>query len=189
MSIFANRLANNIVIFTFLPFLIFTNRITHIDLLTVFLWQTEHCNTMKMANKCKQQIKPHCNAHACCAWLETPSCLTSIFYLWYYLIYSSGAWGVSAKVDVVPGHAMGEHKLGDGLLEKGKGRGSHDTRAIIRAWHQCAKGLLVEKGSNLFCSNGCKRKLCFGVLHPIDEGHHLNEACGICFSASWDVHF
>ena len=51
---------------------------------------------------------------------------------------------------------MEGHELGDGLLEKGKGRGPHGMRVILRAWYWCAKGLLVEKGGNLFCSDGCK---------------------------------
>ena len=53
------------------------------------------------------------------------------------------------KVDVVPGHAIEGHKLGDDLLEKGKRRGPHGMRVILRAWHWCAEGLLDEKGSNL----------------------------------------
>ena len=65
-------------------------------------------------------------------------------------------FGVSAKVDVVPGHATEGHELGDDLLEKGKRRHPHGVRAILRAWHQCAEGLLVEKGGYLFCSDGCK---------------------------------
>ena len=36
--------------------------------------------------------------------LKHPPVSPQIFYLRYYLIYSSGACGVSAKVDVIPGH-------------------------------------------------------------------------------------
>jgi hypothetical protein len=58
------------------------------------------------------------------------------------------------KDDVVPVHATEGHELGNGLLEKGKGRGPHGMRVILRDWHLC--GLLVEKGGNLLCSDGCK---------------------------------
>ena len=139
-----------------------------------------------MANKCKQQMKLFPFQRMSCLTWNTLLSHLKFFYLWYYLIYSSGVCGVSTKVDVIPGNAMEGHELEDGLLEKGKWRGPHGMRAIVRTWHWCDKGLLVEKGSNLFCSDGCKlvvgESWCFEVLNPIDEGHNLNEACQICFS-------
>jgi hypothetical protein len=46
-------------------------------------------------------------------------------------------------------------KLGDGHLEKGKGRCPHGMRVIHGSWWWRAKSLLVEKSNNLFCSDGC----------------------------------
>ena len=49
------------------------------------------------------------------------------------------------KVDIIPVHSTKEHKLGDGLLKKGKGRGPHGMTAILRAWQRCDEAFLLRK--------------------------------------------
>ena len=60
-------------------------------------------------------------------------------------------------------------------------------RAMLRARHWCAKGRLVEKGGNLFCSDGCKHIFdhepekymqSWLPVHQIYQGH--------CFSPDVD---